>query len=137
MTPGLTQWAKDLAMSCGIDHKTWLGSCIAMAVAQVSSCSSDLTPSLGTSKPPSPQKMPVIPLLIVPGSSGHQEHLTSAQTASAHHHPDQLLFPSLTVHQLSALQFYHSFPWPCLPLFGSGPGESQPWLHIRVPWRVF
>ena len=32
-----------------MDPQTWLGSDIAVAVAEASNCSSDLTPSLGTS----------------------------------------------------------------------------------------
>ena len=36
-------------MSCGVGHRKQLGSCVAMAVAWASSCSSNLTPSLGTS----------------------------------------------------------------------------------------
>ena len=48
--PGLAQWVKDPVL-----HDLWcrsqmgLRSCIAMAVMQASSCSSDSTPSLGTS----------------------------------------------------------------------------------------
>ena len=47
--PGLTQWVKDLAdcHELWCRSKTWLGSGIAVAVA--GSCSSDSTPSLGTS----------------------------------------------------------------------------------------
>ena len=36
-------------MSCGVGPQTQLGSGVAMAVAQASDYSSDLTPSLGTS----------------------------------------------------------------------------------------
>ena len=48
--PGLTQWVKDPALCelwCRL--QMWLGSHIAMAVAQASSYSSDWTPSLGIS----------------------------------------------------------------------------------------
>ena len=43
--PGLTQWVKDLALWCR--SQTQLGSQVAVVVT--GSCSSDLTPSLGTS----------------------------------------------------------------------------------------
>ena len=48
--PGLTQWVKDLALPklwCRL--QMWLRSCTAETTAQVSSCSSDSIPSLGTS----------------------------------------------------------------------------------------
>ena len=48
--PGLDQWAKDLhchELRCR--SKIQLGSRIAMAVTKAGSCSSDWTPSLGTS----------------------------------------------------------------------------------------
>ena len=44
----LTQWVKDLVLLCR--SQTWLGSCVAVAVAWAGSCSSDSTPHLGTSK---------------------------------------------------------------------------------------
>ena len=49
---GLAQWVKDPALH---GHELWcrsqtrLGSCIAVAVAEAGSCSSDSTPTLGTS----------------------------------------------------------------------------------------
>ena len=49
--PALAQWVKDLALPelwCRL--QTWLGSCVAVAVGYAGSCSSDLTPSLGTSR---------------------------------------------------------------------------------------
>ena len=48
--PGFAQWVKDqrcCELWCRL--KTWLGSCIAVAVVQTGSYSSDLTPDLGTS----------------------------------------------------------------------------------------
>ena len=37
-------------MSCGVGRsQIWLGSCVAVTVAQASSCSSDSIPSMGTS----------------------------------------------------------------------------------------
>ena len=50
LIPGLAQWVKDLEFQ-ELWHRlqTRLGSGIAVAVAQVSSCSSNLNPSLGTS----------------------------------------------------------------------------------------
>ena len=48
--PGLTQWVKDLVLPqlwCKLQMQ--LGSRIAVAVVYASSCSSDVTPSLGTS----------------------------------------------------------------------------------------
>ena len=50
LIPGLTQWVKDLALPelwCRL--KMWLGSGVALAVAEASSFGSDWTPSLGTS----------------------------------------------------------------------------------------
>ena len=49
--PGLTQWVKDLALpELWCRSQTRLRSHIAVAVAVAGSHSSDLTPSLGTSK---------------------------------------------------------------------------------------
>ena len=45
--PGLAQWVKDLELGCRSQMP--FGSCIAVGVVQASSCSSDLTPSLGIS----------------------------------------------------------------------------------------
>ena len=46
--PGLTQWVKDpVCRELQRRSQTWLGSCV--AVAKAGSCSSDLSPSLGTS----------------------------------------------------------------------------------------
>ena len=48
--PGLTQWVKDQCFpELGCRSQTLLGSLVAVAVAQVGSCSSDWTPHLGTS----------------------------------------------------------------------------------------
>ena len=48
--PGLTQLVRDPALlSCGIAHRCGLGSCIAVAVVQAGSCSSDMIASLRTS----------------------------------------------------------------------------------------
>ena len=48
--PGLAQWVKDLALpQLPCRSQIWLGSCVAVAVAWASSCSSGLTSSLGTS----------------------------------------------------------------------------------------
>ena len=50
--PGPTQWVKDLAVPWAVwcRSQTGLGSGVAVAVAQASSCSSDSTPGLGTSR---------------------------------------------------------------------------------------
>ena len=42
-------YGSGVAVSCGVGLKTQLGSCVAVAVAVASGCSSDLTPRLGTS----------------------------------------------------------------------------------------
>ena len=49
--PGLTQWVQDLRCCCELwcRSQTRLGSRIAVAVVEASSCSSDSTPSLETS----------------------------------------------------------------------------------------
>ena len=47
--PGLTQWVKDLGLPGAmvqVADAAW--SCVAVAVVQACSCSSNLTPSLGT-----------------------------------------------------------------------------------------
>ena len=49
LVPSLAQWVKDLALPLQCRSQTWLGSHVAVAVAQASGCSSDLTPSLGIS----------------------------------------------------------------------------------------
>ena len=53
MIPGLPQWVRDpaIATSCGADRRSqmWTESGVAVPVVQDSSCSSDSTPSLGTS----------------------------------------------------------------------------------------
>ena len=46
--PGFAQWVRDLVL-LWCRSQTWLGSHVAMAVVWASSCTSDLTPSLGTS----------------------------------------------------------------------------------------
>ena len=46
MIPGLAHWVKDLVLH---RSKMWFGSGVAVAVAKASSCSSNLTPNLGTS----------------------------------------------------------------------------------------
>ena len=48
---GLAQWIKGSNLACELwcRSQTRLGSCVAVSVAYVGSCSSDLTPSLGTS----------------------------------------------------------------------------------------
>ena len=47
--PDLAQWVKDLvAVSCGIGRRIRLRSGVAMAMVYAGSCSSDLTPGLGT-----------------------------------------------------------------------------------------
>ena len=38
-----------MAVSCGVGSQMWLQSCVAVAVAEAGSGSSDVTPSLGTS----------------------------------------------------------------------------------------
>ena len=50
LIPGFVQWVKDLAL-CKLWHRSQiqLVSSVAVAVAYASSCSSDLSPSLGTS----------------------------------------------------------------------------------------
>ena len=48
MIPGLTQWVKDVALPKTAEMD--LGSKVAVAVVQAGTCSSDLTPSLETSK---------------------------------------------------------------------------------------
>ena len=50
LIPGLAQWARSC---CELWRRsqTWLRSHVAVAVAEAGSCSSDLTPSLGTSPP--------------------------------------------------------------------------------------
>ena len=48
LIPGLTQWVVDPALPRCRSH-TWLRSHVAVAVAQAGSCSSNSTPSLGTS----------------------------------------------------------------------------------------
>ena len=48
LIPGLTQWVKDPVLMCGIGHRC--GMAVAVAVVQACSCSSNLTPSLGTSR---------------------------------------------------------------------------------------
>ena len=50
LIPGLAQWVKDTVL-CELRcrSQTWLGSLVAVAVVQASSCSSNSTPSLGTS----------------------------------------------------------------------------------------
>ena len=48
LIPGLAQWVKDLTLPwCRL--QTRLGSGVAVAMVQAGSCSSDLTPTLGTS----------------------------------------------------------------------------------------
>ena len=49
--PGLPQWVKDIQHCCELwcRSRMWLGSGIAVAVVQASSCSSNSIPSLGTS----------------------------------------------------------------------------------------
>ena len=49
LIPGLAQWVTNLASPHCHRLQMGLGSGIAVAVVQASSCSSDLTPSLGTS----------------------------------------------------------------------------------------
>ena len=50
LTPGLTQWVKDPALpELWCRSQTQLGSDVSVAVAVAGSCSSDSTPSLGTS----------------------------------------------------------------------------------------
>ena len=47
LIPGLTQWVRICELWCR--SQMWLGSQVAVVVVEVGSCSSDLTPSLGTS----------------------------------------------------------------------------------------
>ena len=47
--PGSVGEGSGVAVSCGVGSQTWLGSCVAEALAQVGGSSSYLTPSLGTS----------------------------------------------------------------------------------------
>ena len=51
LTPSLAQWVKDMALLKTMWYRlqTQLGSCIAVAVTWIGSCSSNLTHSLGTS----------------------------------------------------------------------------------------
>ena len=52
LIPGLAQSVRDLALavSCGVCRsQVWVGSRVAVTVAKAGSCSSDSTPSLGTS----------------------------------------------------------------------------------------
>ena len=47
--PGLAQWVKDLAVSCGVGCRCVSDLVLLWLWHRPSSCSSDLTPSLGTS----------------------------------------------------------------------------------------
>ena len=50
LIPGLAQWVKDLVLMLAVVQvQQQLGSCAAVAMAVAGNCSSDATPSLGTS----------------------------------------------------------------------------------------